>query len=53
MRYRLTMVEPLQVVPSVGIEPTYRVLQTRTNLSQLTWRNMVAMVGLEPTIDTV
>ena len=26
------------MVPSVGIEPTYRALQTRANPSQLTWR---------------
>ena len=32
------MVEPLQVVPSVGIEPTYQALQTCANPSQLTWR---------------
>ena len=41
------MVEPLQVVPSVGIAPTYRVLQTRTNLSQLTWQKMVVRGALE------
>jgi|APGre2960657404_1045060.scaffolds.fasta_scaffold14321_2 hypothetical protein len=26
------------MVPSVGIAPTYQVLQTCANLSQLTWR---------------
>jgi hypothetical protein len=35
-----TPIEPQlgKLVPSVGIAPTYQVLQTCANLSQLTWR---------------